>query len=143
MHIFTDCHYARLFWALSSLSHSTIYSATGDIWEWILNAYVKFPKAEFEVFIRLLWSIWSNRNKVVHEGTGYDPQEAQHFVRRYISRYKEACSQFVHPCLPSSPHADWKPPDVGEIKINFDASVKQRQTFAGLGIVARKSKSFC
>lgn len=60
------------------------------------------------------------------------------FAINYIRAYRAARHHPVH----SSPQMQttcWQPPDYGEIKFNFDASVCTRPPSVGLGVVARDS----
>lgn len=93
----------------------------------------------FEYFICGCWSICLNRNKIVHEGTGFDPNEAQIFVAHYIRNYKEANSQFHSPRPLDNNATVWRPPIGNVIKINFDASINRESSYAGLGLVGRNS----
>lgn len=95
----------------------------------------------FRIFVCSCWSIWSNRNKVVHEGFGYDPQDSNTFVVQYIHRFKEAQHQFGQPRPPEETAVDWFPPPANTIKFNFDGSINQHSGSAGLGVVGRNSSA--
>lgn len=71
LHIFTECHYARLFWAFSPLSNHVYVPAARDAWEWIKAIQSGVSRRDFEVFVCSCWSIWMNCNKIVHEGSGF------------------------------------------------------------------------
>lgn len=68
LHLFTECHYARIFWALSSVSNLIYVPATGSVWEWVMAVREAMTPAGFEFFVCSCWHIWANRNKIIHEG---------------------------------------------------------------------------
>lgn len=73
LHLLHDCHYARVFWALSPIANHVFLSAASNVWDWVISVRGSTSQFDFEHFICSCWSVWSNRNKIVHEGWGYDP----------------------------------------------------------------------
>lgn len=117
-HVFAECH-VRLYWALSPISNILLMAATtsGNIWEWILAVRNLCTIEEFEYFVCSCWSIWANRNKIIHECMGFDPLDANHFIARYIRRYQEAQTQFTNTRPPYLQTNYWTPPSDGTFKI--------------------------
>lgn len=66
LHLLTDCAHARCLWALTGLSKLVYTADKHDIWEWICSIRQQAAPADFEVFVVATWSIWGNRNKLVH-----------------------------------------------------------------------------
>lgn len=119
-----DCSYARSFWATFNLPHSLIFIDVQCVWDWISRVRQVCSVADYEFFLCACWSIWSNRNKVVHEQVGFDPLESNMFALNYLANYEEAHKLFSQP---SSTATDlrWKPPDDDYIKLNFDDFVQR------------------
>lgn len=67
------------------------------MWEWFRDAKQNLSKKDFKFVVCSCWSLWSNRNKVVHQKRYYDPMESVHFVRNYIHRFHEAQTKFSAP----------------------------------------------
>lgn len=70
--------------------------------DWILQIKKQVVQEDLEFFIGSCWSLWSNRNHMVHEGKTYDAQDSVVFIQNYISRYKEAQSKFSSPRPPEN-----------------------------------------
>lgn len=118
LHVLGDCHYARIFRALSNYPAALIHTDEQDVASWIRKIQQSIAGEMFEKFVCSCWSLWSNRNKVVHEKKNYEPQDAVYFVARYIEHYKEAQPHFGNP-RPPEEQVLWSPPPVNTYKVNF------------------------
>lgn len=136
IHLFKDCAFARLYWAVLPLPSHVIHSDLLNLSNWVLQVKQQVSRDEFNFFVASCWSKWSNRNKIVHEEKGYDAMESVQFVQRYLIKYREARHQFNSPRSPESEQR-WCPPRDGVIKINYDASIRHSTTGASIGVVAR------
>lgn len=134
IHVFRDCHYARISWALSPIPNLLLQSDLGDAWHWFLEVKDKLSKEDFDLFVCICWSIWRNRNRVVHEGRRDDPAMSASFAPAYVQEFKAAQPHFSRPRPPET-SPDWQPPAVGSFKVNFDASVTCSTPSIGLGVV--------
>ncbi|KAK5802175.1 hypothetical protein PVK06_029758 [Gossypium arboreum] len=89
-----------------------------------------------EIFI---WSLWFQRNKLVHEGIKLSFQELLGFIRGYgqdISLFQEN----IRSSLRSTVKENWRPPDFGVIKLNFDAAFQHASRLAVIAVIARDSE---
>lgn len=82
LHIFRDCHFARVTWAISPIANSMLD------WFWEVKTRTTFE--DFELFLCTCWSIWRNRNLVVHENKRKDPDQSIDFVAKFVRSYKDA-----------------------------------------------------
>jgi hypothetical protein len=87
--------------------------------------------------------IWLRRNKLIFESIFTHPQvvfnEAVAFIEEY-RRYNRCEDEQVNisGVLSSTrPPMGWKPPPLGFIKVNWDASVNAKKKYIGIGIAAR------
>lgn len=103
-HIFAECHYARIYCALSYVSHITLMAAgtTQTVKDWIIVVRKLSTAQEFDFFVCSCWSIWANRNKIIYEGAGFEPLDANHFIARYIDSYQTSRAQFATSRTPVS-----------------------------------------
>lgn len=138
IHVFKDCAYARLFWACSPFPSMLSNAGCVDIYDWIMQLKHKSKIVELELFLCSLWSIWSNRNQVVHENKSYDSREAVEFIAQYLVRFREAQHKLSSPRPPEAP-VHWKPPPAGFYKLNFDAAVRNSPQGICIAAVARDS----
>lgn len=60
-------------------------------------------------FVGYCWTLWNNRNGVVHGEQRRDPAEMVESARSYLMRFNEAKSQFDAPRPPEAA-AVWSPP---------------------------------
>ncbi len=77
---FFDCPYARMYWALANVSVPNIYFGVRDPWEWINGVKKRMDAELFEFVVVLCWSLWYNRNKVLHKQEGSTHTETFQFV---------------------------------------------------------------
>lgn len=93
---------------------------------------------DFAFFVVSCWSLWYNRNKIVHEQKSEDPLDTLRFVRNYIEIVEMFYSKSgnLNSMLVGS-NAIWEAPTNWTIKVNFDASIKLRLGGGGIGIVGR------
>lgn len=129
----------RASWAISPLPNSLLNSDDNRIWDWFMAIKSKASKEDLELFVCTCWSIWRNRNNIVHEGKRKEPASTIQFASNYLQQVKEAQNPFSQPRPPES-QSCWVPPEAGIVKINFDASVLRSPLSIGLGAVARNQQ---
>lgn len=126
-HLFLVCHFSRLLWRegpwafnLAAFSQESLI-----IWfKFILNPYnlpanVRGKWDEFMLYIAIvLDSLWFTRNKVVHENLEPNASVMVQEVARRYADHGAAWSQ-KKCCI------FWQPPLVGQLKINYDVSIKE------------------
>ncbi|KAK5794999.1 hypothetical protein PVK06_036253 [Gossypium arboreum] len=86
-----------------------------------------------------IWALWYRRNKLIYEGVKFSLQELLGFIRGYgheIYLSQENLRVFYR-----SPETErWNPPEIGFIKINFDATFKVDSRTSTTVVLARDSK---
>ena len=90
---------------------------------------------DLEIFFGVAWSVWYNRNKIMHESSCQLPNHIWNFAKRYIQEFKSAstvCSQQ----LPLS-EKKWIAPPPGVFKINVDGATSKNERNSRVGVVIR------
>lgn len=123
LHILKHCSYARLFWALSTCPNSLIMCETDDLLDLVQKIRSAATIEQLDMFICCCWRLWCTRNAKVFEGHLHDAQESTNFICRYVAAFKEAQTTYSNP-RPLEVDVRWNPPEVGAIKINYDASFR-------------------
>ncbi|PON90905.1 hypothetical protein TorRG33x02_133110 [Trema orientale] len=91
------------------------------------------PKTTFERFCAVLWTIWNNRNTLVHGGKLRYGSDLADFATAYLEEFQSSSSELSRAVLPSSPSSSfhWFPLQKGKLKLNSDA-LKLRGEFSVL-----------
>ncbi|KAA3453417.1 reverse transcriptase [Gossypium australe] len=86
-----------------------------------------------------LWSLWFRHNKLIHEGVKFQLEEVVDFIRGYA---QEILLVHTNSQIAVKHHLQdhWKAPEVGFIKINFDASFVSKDRRAVTAVIARNCK---
>ncbi|KAL8527838.1 hypothetical protein ACS0TY_005604 [Phlomoides rotata] len=139
-HALRDCRWIRNFWSSSSIQGKmgdmpAVDTTLGD---WITSVSRTLPTAKHCVFISLLWGAWFARNKLYFEDQTLDMGFIQSMSCCLVDEFKRANTCVNNRVRAADIPAQivWKPPDVGFIKINIDASVISGLE-NGIGGVAR------
>ncbi|KAK6151578.1 hypothetical protein DH2020_014213 [Rehmannia glutinosa] len=138
-HALRDCKWAEFFWAVSPLRITwTRTEERGSIGDW-LNRMRQHGETESQgLFAFLMWSIWSARNRFTFNGI---EEDHNHYLRLATSRmedYSGVRSEGV--TLGHQPATEqWKPPAEGVVKINVDASIREKSG-TGIRVIIRDWK---
>ncbi|TXG57245.1 hypothetical protein EZV62_018558 [Acer yangbiense] len=110
-----------------------------------------FCGAANESITHVLWScqlavdVWrmllgeeSNRNCVVHGAVGWNAADLVAWVDNFASDFRVANEPNHKEIFSHQP--TWKPPKLGEFKINCDTSFRLRSGTAGVGVIIRNYK---
>ena len=93
---------------------------------------------DLEAYFVTAWSIWYNRNQVVHESVCQLPNQIWNFTKRYLQDYKEASSFLGQDKTCDS--SSWRPPPAGVLKINVDGATSENGRNSSVGVIIRDSK---
>uniref|UniRef100_A0A803QEE6 RNase H type-1 domain-containing protein n=1 Tax=Cannabis sativa TaxID=3483 RepID=A0A803QEE6_CANSA len=129
------------------ISTDSTCSVCKKVWESIGHALFgcKYAKAEMEQIIWTFWSIWTERNRVVHGFTTKPAPTLASFAVNYLSnfwttkgKYHNAASNNPIPAQVAA-NAPWKPPTGTNLKLNVDAALDANRNIIGVGVVVRNS----
>ncbi|KAL9687784.1 hypothetical protein QQ045_032191 [Rhodiola kirilowii] len=136
MHALLQCWWAKSVWQGM------------DVHEWLqLDSFVSLadvlfylctsfdPKSAARAIVTL-WYIWSMRNRLKHDSVMISPQEAISRITGLANKYYRyhvdnalhhfQCSDFM-----------WKPPPIGSVKLNCDASWCESTKSGSIAVIAR------
>ncbi|MBA0662558.1 hypothetical protein Goklo_006655, partial [Gossypium klotzschianum] len=86
--------------------------------EWLTWIFRSYTESQQCLFGCGLWSIWSDKNRNLHEGKTHSRIGVANFTKNYVCELDcliERKTTFV------GKKENWKPPNGQSIKINFDA----------------------
>ncbi|XP_030943489.1 uncharacterized protein LOC115968280 [Quercus lobata] len=137
-HSLLRCEFAKKVWNCWQECPINISSSQWDFSDVALKILEQGTAADLEVFFVMAWSIWYNRNQVVHESTCQLPNQTWNFAKRYLQDYKDATSSSGQDktCVSNS----WHPPPAGVFKINVDGATSENGRNSSVGVIIRDSK---
>ncbi|XP_012827279.1 PREDICTED: uncharacterized protein LOC105948607 [Erythranthe guttata] len=92
--------------------------------------------------IIVMWKIWDNRNKYMHNEPMMNSEEIVRWSKSYLDAYSHA--QFQQPSTAREDHpSKWKPPSPDLIKINVDAAFPPDQDYYMTSMVPRDHNGKC
>ncbi|CAM8992687.1 unnamed protein product [Rhodiola kirilowii] len=136
LHVLVQCWWANAVWqemgVLDWLQFGS-FSTMADVL-FYLCSYMD-PKSAACALVTL-WYIWSARNKWKHDRVSMSPQDAVARIKVLANEYYRyhvdntihhfQCSDFL-----------WKPPSIGTVKVNCDASWSESSKSGSVAVVAR------
>ena len=91
---------------------------------------------DLETLFATAWSIWYNRNQVIHESPHrLPPSQIWEYAQRTQNDYKGA--MIVNQLRQQPPEARWTAPPPGFYKINVDGATDGRRSLSSVGAVIR------
>ncbi|KAA3453378.1 reverse transcriptase [Gossypium australe] len=103
------------------------------------NTFSAANEQQRQMMALSLWGLWYRRNKLFHEGIKFSVMEMLGFLKGYnqeLNRHREIFS----PSSSSLVNEIWKPPDLGFIKLSFDAAYQNDTKIAITVVLARNSE---
>ena len=140
--------------ALESTCHALIHcEKLGDVWwNWhtcpvnllgrntnLVDIALEIMEAgspqDLEIFFATAWSVWLNRNKVVHESGGSSPSQIWNIARRTHEDYCDAIACYFLKQQPLD--VGWVAPPPEFYKINVDGATAGERNMSCAGVVIR------
>lgn len=110
-----------------------------DLWTKISESLSSYSLALCYVIFR---HIWMRRNTFMHEGNFIHPKLLMSNAVQQLEKYHEACGLTHNRDLTSSTSLGsiiWQPPNLGQIKFNWDEVAKRAMHYTGIGGLSRDS----
>ena len=67
-HILWGCHYAKAVWSGTKIKLPWLQDPINDFVDIVWEIMTSHPRVDWTLFAVTAWSIWNNRNMVIHEG---------------------------------------------------------------------------
>ena len=117
-HSLIKCDITRKVWDCWSDCPVEITSSLLDFFDLAMEIMAQGTSQDLEYFLVMAWSIWYNRNQVVHKFACQSFNQIWSFAKRYLQDYKEAFTPSSH--YKSYDGNRWLAPLAGMFKINVD-----------------------
>ncbi|XP_070672498.1 uncharacterized protein [Malus domestica] len=91
----------------------------------------------FELLLVLVWSVWKVRNDVLWNGIVCSPMDVHLKAQTWLAEFKKWNVANAPAVLVRE--VNWKHPDFGWIKCNFNAAWKENSACGGCGVVVRNA----
>jgi hypothetical protein len=116
---------ARSVWSLidEELVEHLSADNIGDPKQWLFHQIQTLNHEDFIKVLGVLWAIWTERRKAIHEGIFQSPLTVYGFINNFLSELKVAMLvQVKNPksCPRSQP--TWTAPSKGMLKFNVDGA---------------------
>ncbi|KAL0282834.1 UNVERIFIED_CONTAM: putative mitochondrial protein [Sesamum angustifolium] len=141
-HAFLRCSFVRQIWALSNLQWSLISAFPADPCAWVERMARSLSPGDFAFFISICWAVWWNRNRALMEHASLSAGDLLSFVSNYLASFHQVNTSPVRIVSKSIP-TSWSPPELGEVKLNFDRALFAPSSEVGLGVIARDAAGAC
>ena len=137
-HILWDCKLAKEVWCGTKIKLPALPEPVPEFLNLVWEAMDSHPNTNWVLFAVTAWSLWNNRNTVIHGGLSKGQEGLIKSVAAYIDETKgEKTSQRrAH----QSAAQLWNPPKQGWYKVNTDGAVFRETGSYGIGVVVRNEK---
>ncbi|KAK4434602.1 hypothetical protein Salat_0623000 [Sesamum alatum] len=88
-HIFLDCQFARLAWAVSNFPWHVVMDWRGGAAEWLFGGLDYGKTQDKAWFVTMCWALWKHRNKQFMEGKGLEASVVVKDAARFLVQYQE------------------------------------------------------
>uniref|UniRef100_A0A803PLC1 RNase H type-1 domain-containing protein n=1 Tax=Cannabis sativa TaxID=3483 RepID=A0A803PLC1_CANSA len=108
--------------------------------DYLVHLSTIYTKQEMEQIVCTLWSIWTERNRVVHGSSAKPASFLASFAVNYLSNFRSATRKYHTVSTSASPMptlvqgaAKWTPPTGLNLKLNVDAALDANRNIVGVG----------
>ena len=139
LHVFIKCEVAKRVWRCWLDSPIDLLNVNMDIIDIAMEILESSTSSDLEIFFGVAWTIWYNRNTIVHEFSGQVPDHIWFFARNFILEFKRAliaCSQSL-----SRTEGKWIALPSGVFQINVDGATYEIDRNSSVGVVIRDATS--
>ncbi|XP_030957688.1 uncharacterized protein LOC115979768 [Quercus lobata] len=136
IHALISCDSSLWVWSLWQDCPIELLLNAEDFNDLVLQICSSPTALHLEFFFAISWSVWYNRNKLIHDENGPPPLQILEMAKNLVEDFKEASSWDFPPRL--SPQIGWAAPPLGYFKVNVDgASSIDGSGILGVGVIIR------
>jgi hypothetical protein len=143
IHALWECPAANDVWLSSNLRVHKMSKYQGDLIKLVLSLFDKVGEKDCGLVVFIMWYIWFNRNRVVHENKMWDPNAVVAKAESHLEEFIKASSRGEMGDVRignESPRLNWKAPEAGMVKINWDVIKRDEDGSSSRGIIIRDSE---
>ncbi|KAK4589189.1 hypothetical protein RGQ29_019969 [Quercus rubra] len=136
LHALISCDFALSVWSLWHDCPIDLLLKATDFNDLELQLYSSPFALYLDFFFAIAWSIWCNRNKLIHDENSMSPLQVLEIAKNLVENFREASSWDFH--SPPSPQCGWVASLSSYFKVNVDgASSIDGSGVFGVGVVIR------
>ncbi|XP_075665301.1 uncharacterized protein LOC142634958 [Castanea sativa] len=136
LHALISCDLALSVWSLWPDCPTDVLLNAKDFNDLVLLISSSPNDKLLDLFFAISWSIWCNRNKLIHGESGLPPLQIWEVAKNLVEDYQEATSLDFSTKQP--PQSAWVAPPLGFFKVNVDgASSLDGIGIFGVGVIIR------
>uniref|UniRef100_A0A803PZ39 Reverse transcriptase domain-containing protein n=1 Tax=Cannabis sativa TaxID=3483 RepID=A0A803PZ39_CANSA len=125
-HAMFSCKHARQVWKIVGFAFNYKAAVSMKAEDFLFQLSECYTKSELETIFCTMWSIWSDRNNVIHGKLAQQPTtifaKAQNFLNNYKSSQQLSLPTSLSPAGFPSTCKVWKPPPPNCLKLNVDVA---------------------
>ncbi|XP_012857002.1 PREDICTED: uncharacterized protein LOC105976270 [Erythranthe guttata] len=141
LHVIATCKGMNKVWENSpfGINPSAAFSSP---WQWWLHMKHSLDENIFLWAMVIAWKAWESRNREIHNEEVIGADELPSWCSHYLVNFKSnqirpnPSLQLIHP-------TEWKPPEMGVLKINFDVAIRRGEPKLAVAAVARNHERIC
>ena len=137
-HVLRQCGVAQDIWAGSLRKLQKSITGQPEFMQMVEGLIQKLIEEEQELFWVQCWTIWNQRNRVIHGGKIQNPATLIQRARDFLTEFKNTQSQLVALAITESVQK-WRPPTGLAFKLNFDATIFANTNSSGVGVIIRNN----
>lgn len=110
---------------------------TSHIREWLVQMINATDPSTISLLVIIYWAMWYRRNKLIHQGKNSSLHDLVCFVKGYLQELQLVQAN-MNPSRPMVKEL-WRPPDMGSLKLNFDATFHLQTNSSTDAVIVRNS----
>nr|XP_023891465.1 uncharacterized protein LOC112003484 [Quercus suber] len=137
-HILWDCKFAKEVWSVTKTKLTAQPEPVPEFLNLVWEVMDSHPNINWVLFAVTAWSLWNNRNSVIHGGQSKGKEGFIKFVAMNVEETKgeNVTQRRAHP----SSTQQWSPLKQGWYKVNTDGAIFRETGSWGIGVVVRNEK---
>ena len=138
-HVLWQCGVAQDIWAGSIRKIQKTLTGHSDFNQLVATLTQRLTEEELELFWVQCWTIWNQRNVVMHGGKLQHPFVLTKRASDFLIEYKDK-QALLATSVSTESVQQWRPPTGSVFKLNFDAAMFSNKNSSGVGAIVRNCR---